>query len=98
MPPIIPYPEGSDVADDKAPVFAFTGSWPFNGEVLIGGHPVGTATAWSVTADPDGLPKVTVTLLAPTALALALAQADVAVDDRTRDALLALGWKPPAGA
>jgi hypothetical protein len=84
------------VADDKAPAFGFTGSWPFNGEVKIGGHLVGTATAWSVTADADGLPKVTVTLLAPTALALALAQADVAVDDRTADALVKLGWKPPS--
>lgn len=84
------------MADQDAPVFAFDGSWPFNGEVRIGGHPAGTVTGWTVTADPDGLPKVTLTLLAPTALALALAKADVTVDDRTRDALLALGWKPPA--
>lgn len=83
------------MADKDAPVFGFTGSWPFNGEVTISGHPVGTATAWSVAADADGLPKVTVTLLAPTALALTLAKADVTVDDRTRDALLALGWKAP---
>jgi len=83
------------VADEKAPAFEFSGSWPFAGEVRIGGHPVGTATAWSVTADADGLPKVTVTLLAPSALALALQQADVTVDDKTRDALLALGWTPP---
>jgi hypothetical protein len=39
---------------------------------------------------------VTLTLLAPGALALALSAAEVAVDDRTRDALVALGWKPPA--
>lgn len=83
------------MADTEAPAFGFSGSWPFNGEVKIGGHQVGTATAWTVTADADGLPKVTVTLLAPTALALALAQADVTVDDRTRDALLALGWTAP---
>jgi hypothetical protein len=84
------------VADKDAPVFEFSGSWPFNGEVKIGGHPVGTATAWTVTADADGLPKVTLTLLAPTALALALAKADVTVDDRTADALKKLGWTPPS--
>ncbi len=81
--------------DEQPPGFSFTGSWPFNGEVAVGGHPVGTVTSWSVTAPADGLPAVTLTLLAPTALALALAQADVAVDDRTRDALVALGWTPP---
>jgi hypothetical protein len=84
------------VADDKAPVFGFTGSWPFHGEVSVSGHPVGAVTSWTLTAPADGLPVVTLTLLAPTALALALAQADVTVDDRTRDALLALGWKPPS--
>jgi hypothetical protein len=75
--------------------FGFSGSWPFNGEVTAGGNPVGTVTSWTVTAPADGLPSVTLTLLAPTALALALSQADVAVDDRTRDALLALGWTAP---
>lgn len=83
------------MADEQAPVFAFEGSWPFNGTVMVGGHPVGTVTSWAVTADVDGLPKVSLTLLAPTALALALAKADVAVDDRTADALKQLGWTPP---
>ncbi len=83
------------MADEQPPMFGFTGSWPFNGEVTCGGHPVGTVTGWTVTAPADGLPQVTLTLLAPTALALALTQADVAVDDRTRDALVALGWTPP---
>jgi hypothetical protein len=83
------------MADEQPPVFGFSGSWPFNGKVTVGGHPVGTVTGWTVTAPADGLPHVTLTLLAPTALALALAQADVTVDDRTRDALLKLGWTPP---
>lgn len=85
------------MADEKAPAFGFAGSWPFNGSVTVNGQPVGTATAWRVTADPDGLPRVTISLLAPTALALALARADVEVDDRTREALVSLGWKPPDG-
>jgi hypothetical protein len=83
------------VPDEQAPAFGFTGSWPFNGDVSVGGHPIGTVTSWTVTAPADGLPAVTLTLLAPTALALALAQADVTVDDRTRDALVSLGWTPP---
>jgi hypothetical protein len=84
------------VADEKAPAFGFTGSWPFAGEVTAGGHPVGTVTSWTVTAPADGLPVVTLTLLAPAALALVLSSAEVMVDDRTREALIALGWKPPA--
>ncbi len=81
--------------DEQAPAFGFSGSWPFAGEVAVGGHPIGTVTSWTVSAPADGLPAVTLTLLAPTALALALAQADVTVDDRTRDALVSLGWTPP---
>lgn len=81
--------------DEQAPAFGFTGSWPFNGEVTAGGAPVGTVTSWTVSAPADGLPVVTLTLLAPGALALALKSAEVAVDDRTRDALISLGWSPP---
>lgn len=84
------------MADTEPPVFKFEGSWPFSGDVSVGGHHVGAVTSWSVTAPADGLPVVTLTLLAPTALALALAQADVTVDDRTADALVKLGWTPPS--
>jgi hypothetical protein len=83
------------VPDEQAPVFGFTGSWPFNGEVTAGGNPIGTVTSWTVSAPADGLPLVTLTLLAPGALALALSAAEVVVDDRTREALKALGWAPP---
>jgi hypothetical protein len=83
------------VADQDPPKFSFSGSWPFNGEVQVGGHPVGTVTAWTVTAPADGLPVVTLTLLSASALALALQHAAVLVDDRTRDALTAIGWSPP---
>ena len=78
------------------PVFAFSGSWPFAGEVTAGGNPIGTVTGWTVSAPPDGLPVVTLTLVAPGALALALSAAEVAVDDRTKQGLIALGWTPPA--
>ena len=81
--------------DEQPPTFGFTGSWPFAGEVTAGGNPIGTVTSWTVSAPADGLPLVTLTFLAPGALALALSSAEVAVDDRTREALLALGWKPP---
>jgi hypothetical protein len=83
------------VPDEQPPAFGFTGSWPFDGAVTAGGHPIGTVTSWTVTAPADGLPLVTLTLLAPGALALALKSAEVMVDDRTREALTALGWKPP---
>lgn len=82
--------------DEQAPpMFGFSGSWPFNGTVSAGGSHIGTVISWTVSAPADGLPLVTLTLLAPGALALALSSAEVAVDDRTREALLSLGWKPP---
>ena len=81
--------------DEQPPMFAFTGSWPFAGEVTAGGHPIGTVISWTISAPADGLPSVTLTLLAPGALALALSAAEVVVDDRTRDALVSLGWTPP---
>jgi hypothetical protein len=83
------------VPDEQPAAFGFTGSWPFDGEVTAGGYPLGTVTSWSVDAPADGLPVVRLVLLAPGALALALASAEVAVDDRTRDALISLGWSPP---
>lgn len=84
------------MADPAAPLFEFDGTWPFNGEVKIGGHPA-PVTAWTVHAEPDSLPVVTLTLVGPAALRLLLAAgaAEVNIPDGTREALKALGWTPP---
>lgn len=85
-------------ATDGAPVFEFDGTWPFNGEVKIGGHPVSSVTAFNVRADADGLPVVTLTLVGASAIRLLLAAgaAEVRIPDETREALTALGWSPPS--
>lgn len=83
---------------ESAPVFEFDGAWPFNGSVRIAGHPVASVTGFDIHAAPDGLPVVTLTLVGASALRLLLASgaADVRIPDETREALVALGWKPPS--
>ncbi|HZR50101.1 MAG TPA: hypothetical protein VFB06_11335 [Streptosporangiaceae bacterium] len=83
---------------DPPPAFSFDGSWPFTGTPEVSGHPVATVTAFTVQAAPDGIPAVTLTLVGPDALRLALAPgaARVQVSDQTREALISLGWTPPS--
>lgn len=89
------------MADEQVtanPVFEFDGAWPFTGTAKINGHPVAALSAWDVVADPDGIPVITLTLVGPEALKLILASeaARAEVDDQTREALVSLGWTPPA--
>lgn len=84
---------------DGPPVFEFGGAWPFTGTVQVNGHRLTTVTSWGVTADADGVPVVTLSLVGPGALKLILASeaARAEVADETREALVSLGWTPPAG-
>lgn len=86
-----------DAAPDP-PAFSFDGTWPFSGAPQVHGHPVGAVTSWAVRADHDGIPVVTLTLVGPGALRLLLAPgaAKVEVADESREALISLGWQPPA--
>ena len=86
-------------ADAAAPVFEFDGSWPFTGTPAVNGHRLTTVSAFTVTAAPDGIPVVTLTLVGPGALKLILQNeaARAEVSDETREALVSLGWTPPAG-
>ena len=89
------------MADAEAvPVFQFDGSWPFTGTVHVNGHPLASVSAWTVDAAPDGIPVVKLTLVGAGALRLLLAtgSARVQVADETREALISLGWMPPAGS
>lgn len=87
------------MADDKAPVFEYSGTWPFDGSLKIGGHETAAVTGFHVDAPADGIPVVTLTLMGAGALRLLLARgaADVKIPDETREALIALGWTPPSG-
>lgn len=84
------------MADDKAPLFEFDGQWPFNGGVKIAGHEVASVTAFDIHAGHDGVPVITLTLVDSGALKLLLESGQVRVPDATRDALVSLGWTPPA--
>jgi hypothetical protein len=84
------------VADDQAPVFEFDGQWPFSGTVRVAGHEVASITAFDIHAAPDEVPAIRLTLVGAGALRLLLSTADVRIPDETRQALIALGWTPPA--
>lgn len=88
------------MADEKppAPVLEFDGAWPFTGSVVVNGHQIATVSSWDVHAAPDSTPVVTLALVGPDALRLILGAgaARVQVSDETREALVSLGWKPPA--
>ena len=85
------------MADESAPVFAVDGSWPFSGTVAVNGHPLASVSSWSVSAPGDGVPSVTLGLLDQGSLRLLLGPgARVEVSDATREALMSLGWTPPA--
>jgi hypothetical protein len=79
------------------PVFEFTGQWPFTGNPTVNGHALTTVSSWTVTAAPDGIPVVTLTLVGAGALKLMLGAgaARAEVSDATREALMSLGWTPP---
>jgi hypothetical protein len=86
------------VADAQPPVFAYEGEWPFTGTPEVSGCKLTTVTSFDIHAAPDGVPVVTLHLVGPGALKLILADgaARVAVGDETREALISLGWAPPA--
>ena len=88
------------MADAEAPpVFEYDGGqWPFSGAVKVNGHPLASVTSWSVSAASDGVPVATLTLVDQGALKLLLGPGTrVQVTDATREALVSLGWTPPAG-
>lgn len=86
------------MTDSPPPVLEFDGAWPFTGTVTVNGHPVTTVSGWDVHAAPDGIPVVTLSLVGAGALRLILRDgaARAEVSDETREALISLGWQPPA--
>jgi hypothetical protein len=85
------------LADEPVPVFEFDGAWPFTGTPTVSGHALTTVSSFTVRADPDGIPVVTLTLVGAGALKLVFGSGGARVDvsDETREALLSLGWTPP---
>lgn len=84
--------------DDPPPVLEVDGSWPFSGTVKVNGHPLASVSSWSASAPSDGVPVITLGLVDKGALRLLLGPgATVQVSDATREALISLGWTPPAG-
>lgn len=86
------------MADAEAPpVFEVDGQWPFTSTVKVNGHPLASVSSWSVTAASDGVPVVSLGLVDRGALGLLLGPGTrVLLSDESREALISLGWTPPA--
>lgn len=71
---------------------------PWMATPVVNGHKVTTASAFDVHMAWNEIPTVTLTLAAADALRLIFADkaALVKVGDETREALISLGWAPPA--
>jgi hypothetical protein len=62
---------------------------------VVNGHVCPAASA-DVHVDPEHFPEVTLRLVAAGLLKLGFDPAVVKVDDESREALISLGWTPPA--
>jgi len=76
--------------------FEFEGTPPHTGVPLVNGHRVCSAEAIDVHIGALDVPRVTLRLLAADSLKLRLDSAAVEVAGETREALISLGWTPPA--
>ena len=70
---------------------------PWAGTPVINGHEILSAQSINVHLDPAAIPVVTVALIAADALKLVLGDARIVIADETREALISMGWTPPAG-
>jgi hypothetical protein len=69
------------------------------GTVRIDGEQFGGVTGINLSHDVRaGLPRLTVDFILSEGADVAVGVADVSVPQKTRDALIALGWAPPDGA
>lgn len=71
----------------------------WTGVPIVNGHRIHTTEAIDVHIDASSIPRVTLKLAAADFLKLRLTglpQAHVDVADETREALISLGWTPPA--
>lgn len=75
--------------------FEFEAEKSWLGTPVVNGHRVCSAESFDIHVSCQDVPAVTLKLIAPDGLKLLLADARVAVDDQTRDALVSLGWTPP---
>jgi hypothetical protein len=77
--------------------FEFSCDGPvWKGVPVVGGHKILSASRIDVSLDASGFPQVTMRLNVADSLKLGLSTAAVLLDDGTCDALVALGWTPPA--
>lgn len=74
--------------------FEFQGKG-WTGTPVVNGYPVYSAEVIDVHISAEEVPTVTLRLIAPDGLRLALSRAEVCVADETREALVSLGWTPP---
>lgn len=78
--------------------FTATEGKAWSGVPVVNGHRILCARRITVAADATAVPVVTLELLPADGLRLMLGDARVEVHDRTREALISLGWTPPEPA
>jgi hypothetical protein len=76
--------------------FEVGGNGPFREAPRVNGHQLTSVMSFKVEAEAGELPVVTVRLLPAELLKLQFGDVIVAVDGETREALVSLGWTPPA--
>lgn len=79
--------------------FEFDGRPPRMGTPVVNGHQVMAVQSFDVHVDCESVPVVTLNLPAFDALKLILEGEALLIraGDRTREALISLGWTPPPG-
>lgn len=86
----------ADLIADRA-TFEFDGTpRPWSGVPVVNGHKILTVEKFTVEMEAQDIPHVTLWLISPDALKFSLGEAVVSVADETREALISLGWTPPA--
>lgn len=79
--------------------FEFTSDGPgWRGTPVVNGHKVMSVQSADVHIDAESVSSVTLRLAAADLVKLGLGEADVMLDDETREALISLGWTPPGSA
>ena len=77
--------------------FEFTSDGPaWKGTPVVNGHKLMSVMAADIHLDAQSFPEVTLKLFASDLVKLGLSAAQVKLDDGTREALISLGWTPPA--
>lgn len=87
----------AEVEHDPASFEFVTDGPVWKGIPVVNGHKLMSVMSADIHLDGESLPEVTLRLFASDLVKLGLGAAEVRMDEGTREALVSLGWTPPAG-